>query len=97
MRKNISKATRYYLFEQVDDITFAQLRNTIEPFLKTIRGRRGIERYTIVMDDTLNTPETRARNEVWGNVFVVPVGVAEHIMLDFIATKDGVSFTETAV
>ncbi|MFW6377650.1 MAG: phage tail sheath C-terminal domain-containing protein [bacterium] len=64
LRKNILKASKYYIFEQIDDITFAQLRNTIEPFLKTVKGRRGIEEYKIVLDETLNTPETRARNEV---------------------------------
>lgn len=94
LRTRITQAARYFIFEQIDDLTFVQLRNTIEPFLKTVRGRRGIQSFSIELGDELNTPETRARGEIWGKIYVVPVGVAENIYLDFIATKDNVSFTE---
>lgn len=96
MRKNVTKAARNYVFEQIDDITFTNIRNEIEPLLKSIRSRRGIEKYEIVFEG-LNTSETRIKGELWGNIFVVPVGVAEFIYLDFIATKSGVDFTEISV
>lgn len=94
LEKAISTAAKYFLFEPNDPATRNLLVNMIEPFLRDIKGRRGIYDYLVVSDDTINTPERIDRNELWVNIFIKPTRTAEFIILNFIATKTGVNFSE---
>ena len=66
----------------------------IEPFLRDVKGRRGIYDFLVVCDTTNNTPERIDRNELWCSIYIKPARAAEYIVLSFIATKTGASFTE---
>ena len=70
------------------------MRNMINPFLKDVKGRRGLYDYYVQIDETTNTPERIDRNELWGNIWLKPTRAAEFIRLSFIATKTGASFDE---
>lgn len=96
LEKAISKASKYFLFEQNDQISWLLMRNMINPFLEDIKGRRGLYDYLVVVDETNNTPERIDRNEMHGNIFLKPTKTAEFISLKFIATKTGASFSELA-
>jgi len=96
LEKAISTAVVNFLFEPNDDITRLLLLNLIDPFLRDVRSRRGIFDYLIVCDETNNTPERIDRNELWCDIYVKPTRAAEFIVLNFIATKTGASFTEIA-
>ena len=96
LEKAISTAVTNFLFEPNDDITRLLLLNLIDPFLRDVRSRRGIFDYLIVCDETNNTPERIDRNELWCDIYVKPTRAAEFIVLNFIATKTGASFTEIA-
>lgn len=96
LEKAISTAVRNFLFEPNDEITRLLLLNLIDPFLRDVRSRRGIFDYLIVCDETNNTPERVDRNELWCDIYVKPTRAAEFIVLNFIATKTGASFTEIA-
>ena len=96
LEKAIATAVRNFLFEPNDDITRLLLVNLIDPFLRDVRARRGIFDYLIVCDETNNTPERIDRNELWCDIYVKPTRAAEFIVLNFIATKTGASFTEIA-
>lgn len=94
LEKAISTAAKYFLFEPNDDLTRLLLVNMIDPYLRDVRSRRGIYEYLIVCDETNNTPERIDRNELWADIYIKPVRSAEYIVLSFIATKTGASFTE---
>lgn len=94
LEKAISKASKYFLFEMSDEITWMLLTNMIEPFLRDVQGRRGIMDFRVQIDGVTNTPERIDRNELWGNIFIKPTRAAEFIRLNFIATKSGASFEE---
>ena len=96
LEKAISTAVKNFLFEPNDEITRLLLLNLIDPFLRDVRSRRGIFDYLIVCDETNNTPERIDRNELWCDIYVKPTRAAEFIVLNFIATKTGASFTEIA-
>lgn len=96
LEKAISTAVKNFLFEPNDEITRLLLLNLIDPFLRDVRARRGIFDYLIVCDETNNTPERIDRNELWCDIYVKPTRAAEFIVLNFIATKTGASFTEIA-
>ena len=94
LEKAISTAVKYFLFEPNDSLTRLQLINMIEPFLRDVRSRRGIYDFLVVCDSTNNTPERIDRNELWADIYIKPTKAAEFIVLNFIATKSGASFTE---
>lgn len=96
LEKAVSTATKYFLFEPNDGLTRITLIDMITPFLRDVQARRGIYEFLVVCDDTNNTPERIDRNELWCDIYIKPTRAAEFIVLNFIATKTGASFTEIA-
>jgi hypothetical protein len=94
LEKSIARAARSSLFEFNDEFTRAQFVNLVEPFLRTVQGRRGIYDYRVVCDETNNTPEIVDRNEFVGDIYVKPAKSINFIQLNFVAVRTGVSFEE---
>lgn len=94
LRKSISKMARYYLFEFNDEITRRQFLNTVEPYLRDVKGRRGITRYLAVCDATNNTDQIVNSNQFVASIIVTPNYSSEFITLSFVAVKNGVRFSE---
>lgn len=95
MEKSISKAaTRAVLGEFNDEFTRAQFINTVEPFLREIKGRRGLTDFQVVCDETNNTPEIIDRNEFVATIKIKPARSINFITLNFVAVRTGVSFEE---
>ena len=96
LEKSISTAAKYQLFEFNDAFTQATFLNLVEPFLRTVKGRRGITDFKVVCDSTNNTGEVVDRNEFRADIYIKPAHAINYITLNFIATRTGVSFTEVA-
>lgn len=94
LEKAIAKAARSSLFEFNDEFTRAQFVNLVEPFLRTVQGRRGIYDFRVVCDETNNTAEIIDRNEFIGDIYVKPAKSINFIQLNFVAVRTGVSFEE---
>jgi len=94
LEKAISTASKYFLFEQNDRFTWAQMKGMIEPFLRDVQSRRGIYDFRVIIDETNNTGERIDRNEMWCDLYIKPTRSAEFIVLNFISTKTGVDFSE---
>ena len=94
LEKAVSTASKYFLFEPNDELTRTLMVDMITPFLRDVRSRRGLSEYMVVCDSTNNTPERIDRNELWCDIWLKPTHTYEYIVLNFIATKTGVSFTE---
>ena len=92
LEKAISKAAQYSLFEFNDQFTRAQFVATVEPYLRTIKGRRGIYDYKVICDETNNTPDIIDRNAFVGDIFVKPTRSINFIQLNFVAVRTGVDF-----
>ena len=90
----ISRAARSSLFEFNDDFTRSQFVNLIEPFLRTIKGRRGIYDYQVVCDTTNNTPDVIDANQFIGDIYIKPARSINYIQLNFVAVRTGVEFSE---
>ena len=97
IEKAIAKAARYSLFEFNDDFTRAQFRNLINPYLRDVQGRRGITDFLVVCDTRNNTPEVINRNEFVADIYIRPNYSINFIHLNFIAVKNGVSFSEVLI
>jgi len=94
LEKSISKAAQYQLFEFNDTFTRAQFVNMVEPFLRDVKGRRGVTDYVIKCDSINNTGEVIDRNEFVGDIFVKPARSINFITLNFVAARTGINFTE---
>ena len=97
LEKAISKAARYTLFEFNDDFTRAQFRNLVNPYLRDVKGRRGVTDFLVVCDTRNNTAEVINRNEFVGDIYIRPNYSINFIHLNFIAVKNGVSFNEVLI
>lgn len=96
LEKSISKSAKYLLFEQNDAITRAQFVSMVEPFLRDVRGRRGIEEFKVICDESNNTPQVRAANEFRGTILIRPVYSINFIQLTFTAVGPNVQFEVAA-
>ena len=94
LEKAIARAARFSLFEYNDQFTRAQFIALVEPFLRDVQGRRGINDFRVVCDETNNTGEVIDRNEFIGDIYIKPARSINFIQLNFVATRTGVAFEE---
>ncbi len=94
LEKAVATASKYQLFEFNDEFTRAMFKNMVEPFLRDVKGRRGITDFLVVCDSTNNTGEVVDRNEFVADIYIKPARSINYISLNFIATRTGVDFAE---
>jgi Phage tail sheath protein subtilisin-like domain/Phage tail sheath C-terminal domain len=94
LEKAIARAAKYSLFEFNDEFTRGQFVALVEPYLRDVKGRRGIYDFRVVCDETNNTPEVIDRNEFVGDIYIKPARSINFIQLNFIAVRTGVAFEE---
>jgi len=90
----ISAAARDQLFEFNDEITRTNFVNIVEPFLRDVQAKRGIQDYVVICDETNNTAAIIDNNEFVAEIFIKPARSINFIGLTFVATRTGVSFNE---
>jgi len=94
IEKSISEAAKNVMFEFNDDFTRAEFTNIVEPFLRRVKGRRGITDFKVVCDDTNNNQEVIDNNQFVANIFVKPARSINFVQLNFVAVRTGVDFEE---
>jgi phage tail sheath protein FI len=87
LRKAVLNSTQSFVFEPNDPFTWEAVRNVISPLLEDIRSRRGIINYSVVCDETTNTPVRVDRNELWCKVIIQPTKAAEIIVFELNVTN----------
>ena len=96
LEKAIATASRSQLFEFNDEFTRAQFRNMVEPFLRDVKGRRGVTDFRVICDETNNTGQVIDSNRFVADIYIKPARSINFITLNFIATRTGVDFSEIA-
>lgn len=94
LETTIARAARELLFEFNDEFSQNRFVSIVEPFLRDVKGRRGITEFAVVADERVNTPAVIAANRFVGQIYVQPVYSINFIRLDFVAVGPTVSFTE---
>jgi len=90
----IQTAARDQLFEFNDEITRTNFVNIVEPFLRDVQAKRGIQDYVVICDETNNTAAIIDNNEFVADIYIKPARSINFIGLTFVATRTGVSFEE---
>ena len=96
LEKAISTAAKAQLFEFNDEFTRAQFKNLVEPFLRDVKGRRGLGDFSVICDTTNNTNQVIDSNSFVADIYVKPARSINFITLNFVATRTGVEFSEIA-
>jgi hypothetical protein len=94
IERAIKSAAQNVMFEFNDEFTRAEFVNVVEPFLREIKGRRGITDFRVVCDETNNTPSVIDSNQFVASVFVKPARSINYVTLNFVAVRTGVDFDE---
>jgi len=82
------------VFEQNTQQTRDRFIRQCNPYLESLVQRQGVYAFQIKMDGQLNTPDVIDENKLVGQVFLQPTKTAEFVVLDFVLTPTGASFTD---
>ncbi len=94
VKDTINGFSKNIVFEQNTQQTRDRFVRQATPYLESLVQRQGLFAFQIKMDGQLNTPDIIDENKLVGQVFLQPTKTAEFIVLDFILTPTGASFTD---
>lgn len=94
VKKYISSASRYLVFEQNVEATRSLFLNIVNPYLATVQERYGLYDFKVIMDETNNTPDLIDRNILVGTIQLKPTKSVEYISLTFNVLPTGATFDE---
>lgn len=81
IRSMLSGISNSYLFEPNDKITRDQIKQAIEGAMNDLVAKRGIYDYLVVCDNSNNTSDRIARNELYVDIAIEPVKAVEFIYI----------------
>lgn len=93
LKRYIGQVADNLVFEPNTQVTRNKFLNAVNPYLATVQQRQGLYSFSVVMDDTNNTPDVVDRNELVGSIYLQPTRTAEFIYLTFnVLPTGGVTF-----
>jgi hypothetical protein len=90
----LQRSAEAQLFELNDELTRANFKNIVEPYLRDVQAKRGLYGFFVVCDSTNNTPDVIDNNEFRADIFLKPAKAINYVTLTFVATRTGVAFEE---
>lgn len=81
IRSILAGISNSYLFEPNDKITRDQIKQAIEGAMNDLVAKRGVYDYLVVCDESNNTSDRIARNELYVDIAIEPVKAAEFIYI----------------
>lgn len=81
VRRQLTLAARPFVFEPNDALTRQQIAGVIQTLFVDLVAKRGVYDYSVVCDDSNNTPARIDRNELWVDVAIEPVKAVEFIYI----------------
>lgn len=90
----VASTTRRLVFEPDDENTWTAFVNLVEPFIQSIKDRRGVSDFRIICDASVNKANELNNSEMRALVFIKPIKAAEFIQIDFNIMEQGANFSE---
>jgi hypothetical protein len=81
MRTALQPLANNFLFEPNDKITRDQVKQSVEGLMNDLVAKRALYDYLVVCDDSNNTPDRIARNELYVDIAIAPVRSIEFIYI----------------
>lgn len=92
LSKAVCKTMRGFLFEENDRFTRDNAASIITNYLETVKRRRGVTDFLVVVDDSNNTPQEIDNNELIVDIYIKPTRSVEFIRVNGIINSTGASF-----
>ena len=96
LRKLITNASRYTLFEFNDSITRNRFISLVTPYLMQVQAARGLAAFQVVCDESNNTGQVLNEQRFVADIYLRPLYSIQRINLNFILVNNTISFTEAA-
>ena len=97
LRKLITNASRYTLFEFNDSITRNRFISLVTPYLMQVQAARGLAAFQVVCDESNNTGQVLNEQRFVVDIYLRPLYSIQRINLNFILVNNTISFTEAAL
>ena len=81
LRTVLSGVANQFIFEPNDKITRDQIKSVIEGLMNDLIAKRGLYDYLVVCDETNNTSDRIARNELYVDIAIEPMKSVEFIYI----------------
>lgn len=94
LRKMVASGAKYTLFDFNTVYTRANFINMVEPRLRDVQGRQGMDSYFLQCDERNNNDEVIQRGEFVATIFIKPMYSIQWVSLNFVAVRREVSFEE---
>lgn len=94
LKTAISKSAKALLYEFNDEFTQARFKSQNEPYLRDIKGRRGLKNFAVICDDSNNTEQVVNSFQFVGDIYLQPNRSIRTIQLNFVAVGGVADFTE---
>ena len=93
-KKLIKKALESIIFEPHNPDSWRKASNLVTAILEPIRQAGGIDKYSVIIDDTVNTPDVIAQNVMKGTIKIIPMNTIEIVEITMQVHKSGASLDE---
>ena len=94
VKKEISRMAATTIFRQNVKKTWIGFLGRVNPFLRGVKARFGLDDFRVVLDETTTTPDLVDRNIMYAKIFLKPTKAIEFIALDFVITDSGAGFED---
>jgi len=91
-KKFVSSVGRTIAFDPNVNVTRQQFVARVTPYFEAIQQRSGLYAFKVVMDESNNTSDTIARNEIKAAIYIQPAYAGEFVLVDFNISPAGVEF-----
>ena len=92
LEKAIEDSAKYQLFELNNTNTRNRFVGMVEPFLRSVQSREGLDDFRVVCNASNNPDDAVARGEFTADIYVKPLYSIQFIILNFVATKSSIQF-----
>ena len=89
IKKAFAGYSKFLLFENINASLFDKFKSMANPFLARIIQNNGLNGYQLIMDESNNTPESRANNEINCKLILEPTLTGERMSFNFTITRQG--------
>ena len=94
IKKEVSRMAATVLFDQNVPATWNRFLSKVNPFLRSVKARFGLQDFKVVLDNSTTTPELIDRNIMYAKIFLKPTRAIEFIAIDFNISNSGAAFAD---
>jgi phage tail sheath protein FI len=94
LERSVATTMRSFVFEPNTTFVRNKIVSTLSPAFEYAKNTNGLYDFLIVCDERNNSPSTIDNGELVVDIYLKPVRSAEFLLVNFIATRTGQTFSE---